>query len=267
MRRSTDRWLRLKIRWCAVARPPDGSAAGQDLSAALTELASLMLATSTVTQLLDEVARLAADVVTPAGSCGITMRTDNTPLTVVNSDARAAHVDEVQYDQGEGPCLESLRTGQAVLVADVRTEHRWALYPAHALGYGVRSSLSLPLAVNGDVYGALNIYSGTAQAFGAEQRRKAETFAIQASAVLTVALRQAQQTQLTDQLREALATRSGIDQALGILMAQQGCGPETAFSILRNTSQHQNRKLRHVAGDIVEAVSGRQPQTPFSDPA
>jgi AmiR/NasT family two-component response regulator len=92
-------------------------------------------------------------------------------------------------------------------------------------------------------------------------------FAIQASAVLTVALRQAQQAQLTDQLREALATRSGIDQALGILMAQQGCDPETAFAILRDTSQHQNRKLRHVAGDIVEAVTGRQPQTPFNDPA
>ena len=249
-----------------MARPSDGSAVGRDLSAALTELASLMLATPTVTQLLDEVARLAADVVTPAGSCGITLRTDNTPLTVVNSDALAAHVDEVQYDQGEGPCLESLRTGQVVLVADVTTEHRWGSYPAHALGYGVRSSLSLPLAVNGDVCGALNVYSGTAQAFGAEQRRKAEMFAIQASAVLTVALRQAKQAQLTDQLREALATRSGIDQALGILMAQQGCDPETAFSILRDTSQHQNRKLRHVAGDIVEAVSGRQPQTPFNDP-
>jgi GAF domain-containing protein len=251
-----------------MARPPDdGPAAGQYLPAALTELASLMLATPTVTELLEDVAGLAAEVVTPRGSCGITLRTEGSPLTVVNSDARAAHLDEVQYGQDGGPCLESMRTGQAVLVADVTAEHRWASYPGHALGYGVGSSLSLPLAVNGEVRGALNLYSGTKHAFGAEQRHRAEVFAIQAATVLTVALRQARQAQLTEQLREALATRSGIDQALGILMAQQRCDRETAFSILRNASQHQNRKLRHVAADIVEAVSGQRPQTPFNDPS
>jgi GAF domain-containing protein len=225
-----------------------------------------MLATPTVTQLLEEVARLAAAVVAPRASCGITLDMDHLPLTVVNSDARAAHLDEVQYGEDDGPCLESMRTGEVIVVSDVATEQRWGQYPAHAFGYGVRSSLSLPLVVNGEPRGALNLYSGAKDAFGAGPQRKAEIFALQASTVLTVALRQAQQTELTDQLREALTIRAGIDQALGILMAQRGCDRDVAFEILRTASQHQNRKLRDVASDMVEAVSGRRPRSPFNEP-
>jgi GAF domain-containing protein len=239
-----------------------------DLTAALGELAALMLATPSMTALLDDLARLAAGVLTPPASCGITLSQDHAALTVANSDSLAAQLDEVQYGQGEGPCLETLHTGRTVMVLDTATEHRWGSYPARALGYGVRSSLSLPLTVNGDTRGALNLYATTTQAFGPEQQDRARLFAVQASTALTLAHRQAQQTQLTDQLREALATRAIIDQALGILMAQQTCDPDTAFAILRTTSQNQNRKLRDVAAGIVRATTGHDPATtPFNDPA
>jgi AmiR/NasT family two-component response regulator len=50
-------------------------------------------------------------------------------------------------------------------------------------------------------------------------------------------------------------------------MAHEGCDRDSAFAILRQASQNQNRKLRAVAADIVEAVSGRPPgTTPFNDP-
>jgi GAF domain-containing protein len=246
---------------------PQDEASATELAAALGELAGLMLATPTMTDLLDELARLAAGVLTPPGSCGITLSQDHDALTIASSDSLAAQLDEVQYGQGDGPCLETLRTGETVAIADTATEHRWGSYPAHALGYGVRSSLSLPLAVNGDCRGALNLYATTTEAFGPEQRERAHIFAVQASTALTLAHRQAQQTQLTEQLREALATRAVIDQALGIVMAQQICGPDIAFAILRTTSQNQNRKLRGVAADIVEAISGHRPETaPFNDP-
>jgi AmiR/NasT family two-component response regulator len=72
---------------------------------------------------------------------------------------------------------------------------------------------------------------------------------------------------LTDQLRDALASRSVIDQALGILMDQQRCDADQAFELLRNASQHRNRILRDAAADIVRAVSGREPHPgPFPEP-
>jgi len=50
-------------------------------------------------------------------------------------------------------------------------------------------------------------------------------------------------------------TMSVIEQAKGILMAQQQCGPEKAFDLLRQASQRTNVKLRVLAAKIVEQVA------------
>jgi GAF domain-containing protein len=80
----------------------------------------------------------------------------------------------VQYGQDQGPCLQAMRTGEVVVVADMTAEQRWGAYPAYALSYGVHSSLSLPLSVNGDTRGALNLYAGTAHAFGPPEQQHAK---------------------------------------------------------------------------------------------
>jgi AmiR/NasT family two-component response regulator len=50
-----------------------------------------------------------------------------------------------------------------------------------------------------------------------------------------------------------------IDQALGILMAQQRCSADEAFALLRTHSQNNNRKLRDVAADLITRVTGQPP--------
>ena len=238
-----------------------------EIDAALAELSHLMLATPSVDNLLTEVAQLATQIVSPPASCGITLRRETRPWTVASSGPVAAHVDEIQYGHNEGPCLEALRTGEQVAIPDMAGEHRWGRYSAYALGFGVRSSLCLPLVVEGEGSGAMNLYAAKPQAFGEEETRRAELLAVQAAAAITLAIRQANQVKLTDQLREALATRAVIDQAIGILMAQQRCDRATAFGLLRNASQHRNRKLRDIATELVEAISGGDfAPTPFNDP-
>jgi hypothetical protein len=46
-----------------------------------------------------------------------------------------------------------------------------------------------------------------------------------------------------------------IEQAKGILMAQQRCGPEEAFDLLRRASQRANVKVHVLAAQIVEQVA------------
>lgn len=82
--------------------------------------------------------------------------------------------------------------------------------------------------------------------------------------MLTVLLDQARQTQLTDQLRKALTSRSVIDQAVGILMAQERCTSAEAFALLRRASQRANRKLHAVASEMVGSTGGEPPRSsPF----
>jgi GAF domain-containing protein len=227
-----------------------------------------MLAIPTAESMLDDLARLAAQAIAPPASCGITMRRGAAPMTVASSDALAMGVDEIQYGQDAGPCLQALRTGEAVGVPDMSVEHRWGAFSAHAMTYGVQSSLSLPLVVDGDRLGALNLYGTTKGAFPPRMQELATLFAGQAAAALTVLIRQARQTQLSDQLREALAGRTTIDQALGIIMGQQRCTAEQAFAILRTASQHRNVKLRDIAAKIVLQTTGTAPTPPppFSNP-
>ena len=189
------------------------------------------------------------------------MRQDHLPLTVASSDPLAAHMDEVQYGEDQGPCLQTLRTGQVTVVEDLAHEDRWGSYVAPRPRVR-RTQLTVPPVGRQRAQPRRHEHlRPPTRAFGAEERQHAEIFATQASAALTVVTRQAQQTQLTDQLREALAARAVIDQALGIVMAQQHCDHDAAFTILRSSSQHQNRKLRDVAAEIVEAITGRPPGT------
>jgi hypothetical protein len=52
------------------------------------------------------------------------------------------------------------------------------------------------------------------------------------------------------QLREALVSRSVIERAKGVIMAQAGCGEDDAFQLLVEASRRERRKLREVASQI-----------------
>ncbi|CCG05686.1 GAF and ANTAR domain-containing protein [Blastococcus saxobsidens] len=238
-----------------MVRPADdsGITGSADARVDQSALQELILSTQGMTEFLDELVQLAA---AGHGPCAITVRLDDKSRTVASSDALAARVDEIQYAQGEGPCLEAMRTGTVVYAPDLAGDDRWGNYRSYALAQGVRSVLSNPLGVEGQHFGALNMYSTEANGFDDAAREQAERWAQQASGAVGVALRLAERTRHGQQLAEALDSRSIIDQAIGILMAQQRCSSGVAFEILRSASQGRNVKLRTIAADIVRAVGG-----------
>jgi GAF domain-containing protein len=159
-----------------------------------------------------------------------------------------------------------MRQGILVRIDDTADEASWPEFESRAAARGVRSCLALPLIADGKPAGALNLYARTAGAFGAEEARRGERFAENASGALSLALRLASYAALNDQLRSSLASRTVIDQALGVIMAQERCTQARAFSLLRAASQNRNIKLRDIAAAIVTSVSGEPPQPPvFED--
>jgi GAF domain-containing protein len=234
------------------------------LVSTFASLQTLTLTAPQVNGFLSDVTDLAVRLGGPL-SCSITLAEDGAPSTVAWSDDLASGLDETQYGDGEGPCLEALRTGASTHVEDMRTEVRWPTFRRRAQQAGAQSSLSLPLAVTGTPIGALNLYSTQPRGFDAQLQRSLGIFAAQVAAALTMVVRQSQQAQVSAQLEQALASRTLIDQALGILMAEQRCTAEVAFTLLRAHSQNTNRKLRDVAADLIQRVSGAPPTlgTPF----
>jgi AmiR/NasT family two-component response regulator len=62
-------------------------------------------------------------------------------------------------------------------------------------------------------------------------------------------------------MAEAMSSRAVIEQAKGVLMAQQGVDADEAFAILSRASQVSNRKLRDIAQGIVLGAR-REPGSP-----
>jgi GAF domain-containing protein len=232
-----------------------------DLAAAYAELQNLILDGPDVTDFLHQLSVLASSIV-PGTHCGITLRRDGQIATVVSSDEVAMRMDEVQYLRGRGPCLEAIDTGVRIEVPDIALEDRWGDYPAHAMANGIHSAFSLPLTLDGATHGALNLFATTPHAFSDADIARAEAFTAQAATALTILRRHASHTVLDDQLREALATRAVIDQALGILMVTRKISAHEAFEILRHTSQTTNRKVSTIAAELIETTTGHPPEPP-----
>jgi GAF domain-containing protein len=211
-----------------------------------------------IDKLLTEVAVLAASMEGTDGlSCGIVLRSRGRPVVVACSNEVATRLEEFQHAIGNGPGLTAMYTGRATAVEDTAQSRRWTEFEARAAAEGIGSSLSVPLAVGDSGVGALSLYAPGAGAFAETQLRLAHGVAAVVAGLLALALGRAEQTHLVENLRAALAARAIIDQALGILMAQQRCTSDEAFVILRKASQNRNIKLRDLATGIVQGVSGR----------
>jgi GAF domain-containing protein len=233
-----------------------------DLTTAYVELQRVLIQSPDTAKLLDRIAVLASDVTAPPSACGITLRREGEVSTVAFSSPLAKRSDEIQYATGQGPCLHSMRSGEVVHVSRLSEDLRWPAYQVQALALGVRSSVSIPLMVDEKPVGALNIYTDTDRDFSDVDIANVRAFADQASASLTLVLRHSEQLELEEQLRNALSTRAVIDQALGIIMAQQRCNSTEAFAVLRKASQDRNVKVAEIASELILKVTGHPPQPP-----
>jgi GAF domain-containing protein len=176
--------------------------------------------------------------------------------------ALAARLEAAQADDGDGPGPSAARTGQAAGITDTADPAQWSVFAARAAAAGIRSVLSVPLTIAARQAGALSLYARQPAAFGDAERCWAQAAAGAVSGVLALALSQAEQADLAAQLRATLAARAVIDQALGIIMAEQRCGAAQAFDVLRRASQNRNIKVRDIAARIVTGVTGQPPQPP-----
>jgi GAF domain-containing protein len=246
-------------------RTSDDVATGQhtaiDMATLYDGVQDLLLDGPDLVVFLSGLAVLSASVV-PGTSCGVTVRRDARSTIAASSDAFAGNLDRIQRRVGGSPCLETLRTGESVVVADLAEDDRWADYRSRALAAGLRSSVSVPLVVRGDVLGALDFFSRAPHDFSEPDTRRAEAFTGYAAAAVALLLRHTRQVALAEQMRTALTSRAMIDQALGIMMVRERVTSTEALAVLREESQNSNRKLSEVAAGLIEAVTGRPPVPP-----
>lgn len=170
-------------------------------------------------------------------------------------------LDALQYELGEGPCLDALVDGEpdVIVVNRLRHEQRWPRYVRRALDHGIRAQMGIRLFNRDRVYGGLNLYATSTEEIDPVVEGTARLLAAHATLALGHARREAD-------LNAALSSRERIGQAVGIVMQRYAIDSDTAFTFLVRTSQSTNTKLRDIAEQI---VNGRDPAElgPLSDPS
>ena len=168
-------------------------------------------------------------------------------------------LDTLQYELGEGPCVDSLHAESIVKAPHVRHDQRWPRYVPRAVELGLRSQLAVRLYVDEErTIGGLNFYSTTSDEIDPDAVWIADVYAAQAAVVLG-------QARSLDELGRALESRQLIGQAVGLLMATYDLDEQGAFNFLARTSSHANVKLREIARRLVadhaagHGVTVRQP--------
>ncbi|GAB2486075.1 GAF and ANTAR domain-containing protein [Jatrophihabitans fulvus] len=170
------------------------------------------------------------------------------PRSLADSDGVAAEIDRLQYEVGEGPCMEAAADSEAVVAADLTSEKRWPAFTAAALDRSpVRGILAIHLA-DEPARTALNLYSARPEAFVDETLGTAAVFAAHARVLLL----HARTAVKASQLEQALVTSRQIGAAMGILMSDHKITQDQAFDLLRRSSQRLHRKLHDVADEVTE---------------
>ncbi|WP_347877652.1 ANTAR domain-containing protein [Paenarthrobacter sp. MSM-2-10-13] len=68
---------------------------------------------------------------------------------------------------------------------------------------------------------------------------------------------------LAEDLKAAMARRTAIDLACGMIMAQSRCTQDEAFAFLQKASQNRNEKLHAVAEGIITGTNRGSATTTF----
>jgi GAF domain-containing protein len=223
-----------------------------------SDLSAIVLARQPLGAVLRRIAELATKAIPGIDDASITLIERDRARTVAFSGPLAVTLDERQYEDGFGPCLDAARHGQTILVDTHDENGTYPGFARQARRQGIRQVLSIGMPALQETSGGMNVYgSGAASLFDEATVEAATTFAGHAAVTLFNAALYAGARDEVTQMKHAMASRAQIEQAKGILMSQHRCSAEEAFTILVELSSRSNRKLRDIAQAVIsEATSG-----------
>ena len=176
------------------------------------------------------------------------------PRTTAHSDILPYEWDQLQYEHGEGPCLEVISTNGIAIANELSTDNRWPRFAGAVVDQTpARSMLCFRLFLTEQNRASLNLYSTRPGAFTDQSAATGAMFAAYASMALLAAARHDK----ANHLARALETNREIGVAMGIMMASGKLTAQQAFDQLRVASQNLNRKLHDIATDV--ARTGQLP--------
>ncbi len=188
-----------------------------------------------------------------AQAAGLMIPDGDGPLEVMTSSSHdAAELDLYELQAGEGPCLDAYAVGAPVAAgSQAELLRRWPTFGAALVEAGLSAVHASPLRWHGRLVGALNVFWTAPRSLDRQGEQLLQAFAdvatvvvVQSAATLDVDVPRA--------TRLALARRTVIEQAKGVLAALEGLAMTEAFEVLQQRARAGGASLEDTAQRVVE---------------
>ncbi|HET9731052.1 MAG TPA: sensor domain-containing diguanylate cyclase [Acidimicrobiales bacterium] len=177
-------------------------ASDRQLAQVLSEFARTMLTDFPIQGILDHLVERIVEIM-PVTGAGVTLISPGVgPRYIAASNADALGFEELQSELGDGPCVLAYRSGQAIVVPDLRTERRFPEFVARALNIGLEAVFTFPLRHEDHQLGALDLYRGSPGELSVDSLVAAQTLADVTTAYLVNAQARADLVAASHRLRE-----------------------------------------------------------------
>ncbi|MGO9161060.1 MAG: GAF and ANTAR domain-containing protein [Streptosporangiaceae bacterium] len=226
------------------------------LAQAFVELADTLVAGFDLMEFLHTLTERCVELL-EVDAAGLLLADAGGALRLVAASTEQARIAELfQIQNDEGPCLDSYRTGEPVVVGDISAARaRWPRFAAAAQEMGFAGVHAIPMRLRDQVIGTLNLFRGAPDGLDPAVARAARALVDVATIGILQERAVRQQEVAASQLQVALNSRVMIEQAKGILAERLRTTPDEAFLMLRRYSRDHNHPLTQLAGDVIRGTA------------
>lgn len=188
-----------------------------------------------------------------AASAGLVIRRlgrDDLEL-LATTNHTAAELEFYQLQTRQGPCIDSAHTGKPVSATGIEDIRRqWPGLAEQFTNAGYRAVRATPLSWEPDVIGALNLFWQQPHRSTAAEMTQLQIFAhLTTLALITDG--QIPPTTLLQRTRLALAERTLIEQAKGVLAQQHNIPIDQAFTVLSDRAAQEKIPISQLAEAVI----------------
>src|SRR5688572_921352 len=160
---------------------------------------------------LERAVQTALELVGNADLAGLSVFTPGGVDTPAATHEDLRHIDRIQHELAEGPCLSALRETDVIRIGDVTTDTRWPRWgPVIGEKFDIRSALAFHLFTDGQQLAAMTLYARKPDSFDHDD--VVDGLAVAAQAAVTLA-----GITERDQMHQAMRNRQVIGEATGML--------------------------------------------------
>jgi len=223
----------------------------KDVRQALNDLGKLRFGEMRVEEAMAQIVRTTHTIFSVDGAGLMLADTEHHLRNAAVSDERVRHLEELQVEYQEGPCITAFDAKELVGATDLVHDDRWPLFNEAAVRRGVRAVLASPLPYNQEAVGVVAVLSERSRPWTPANELALLAFTDLAALLIASIIQGEEQSELAGQLQGALNSRQVIEQAKGILMGTQGISARAAYEQLRSRARAERRKLGVVCAEVV----------------